>query len=105
MLRSILRRQLFGRRTFTTAKPLIYKSPFPEIDLPLKTAWEIVQENSKDILHKPALICGVTHETTTYGEFIKNVQKIATSLSLRGIKKGDVRDNIISRTTSRLSYV
>ncbi|OQR85179.1 4-coumarate-CoA ligase [Achlya hypogyna] len=37
-----------------------------------------------------ALICGVTHEATTFGSFVNKVERIATSLAALGVKKGDV---------------
>ncbi|EQC33855.1 hypothetical protein SDRG_08536 [Saprolegnia diclina VS20] len=87
----MLLRRLASRR-LSTAAQRIFASPLPTIEFPLKTTWELIQESAAtpDQMHKPAVICGVTHESMTYGELAANVEKIATSLSERGIGQGDV---------------
>ncbi|EQC33856.1 hypothetical protein SDRG_08537 [Saprolegnia diclina VS20] len=78
----MLRRRLFSTRVFT--------SPYPAVSIPSKTPWELIRDSSVGREENPALICGLTHETTTFGGFLDKVQKIATSLAALGVKKGDV---------------
>ncbi|KDO28529.1 hypothetical protein SPRG_06387 [Saprolegnia parasitica CBS 223.65] len=79
-----------ARRSLSTATSRIFKSPHPDVELPLQTSWELLQTASKGREDRTALICGLTHEKMTYGAFVSNVQKVAASFLERGIQKGDV---------------
>ncbi|OQS01843.1 4-coumarate-CoA ligase [Thraustotheca clavata] len=78
----------------------IFKSPLPPLEFPQKTTWQLIQEMD-DHFHKPAVVCGVNHTTITFGELVDKVNAIATSLSERGIGKGDV---VLTNSVNCIEY-
>ncbi|OQR82497.1 4-coumarate-CoA ligase [Achlya hypogyna] len=92
----------FQRRLHSTKQQRIFKSPLPPLEFPEKTTWQLVKEMAAtDRRHSPAVICGVTHESMTFGELVTKVEAIATSLSERGIGKGDV---ILTNAVNCIEY-
>ncbi|RHY52915.1 hypothetical protein DYB34_009517 [Aphanomyces astaci] len=67
----------------------IYKSAYPPIPATPVTTWQLVQQAAKIFADAPALICGISHKHVTYCEFEDTVLQVATSLSERGVAKGD----------------
>ncbi|RHZ05440.1 hypothetical protein DYB31_014418, partial [Aphanomyces astaci] len=67
----------------------IYKSAYPPIPATPVTTWQLVQQAAKIFADAPALICGISHKHVTYLEFEDTVLQVATSLSERGVAKGD----------------
>ncbi|ETV69831.1 hypothetical protein H257_14454 [Aphanomyces astaci] len=68
----------------------IYKSAYPPIPATPVTTWQLVQQAAKIFADAPALICGISHKHVTYREFEDTVLQVASSLSERGVAKGDV---------------
>ncbi len=69
---------------------MIYKSPFPEVDIPVTPLHEFVFEHADRWPDKPALIDGPTDRTVTYGQLRGAVTRVAAGLAARGFGKGDV---------------
>ncbi|OQR86510.1 4-coumarate-CoA ligase [Thraustotheca clavata] len=78
------------RRSYRLFSTKVHQSPFKRVEIPLVTPWELVCDQSKGRENDIALICGLTHEQTTFGEFVSKVEKVATSFAALGVKKGDV---------------
>lgn len=69
---------------------MIFHSPYPDVDIPDIPVTQFLLERIQPYMDKPALIDGPTGRTLTYGQFAMGVRLIASSLSKRGLKKGDV---------------
>lgn len=69
---------------------MIFTSPYPNVDIPELPLTAYVIEQMKKYGDKPALIDGPTGRTITYQQLIGAIQLVASSLSKRGFKKGDV---------------
>ncbi|RHY00886.1 hypothetical protein DYB36_012951, partial [Aphanomyces astaci] len=91
------RQQVLSVRGFASAakttppshQQRIYKSAYPPIPATPVTTWQLVQQAAKIFADAPALICGISHKHVTYREFEDTVLQVATSLSERGVAKGD----------------
>ncbi|KAF0690882.1 Aste57867_17774 [Aphanomyces stellatus] len=68
----------------------IYTSPYPPLAVAPQTPWQLVHETAQSKLDSPALICGLSHNQLSFGEFDRAVQQVATSLAQRGVSKGSV---------------
>ncbi|MGH2807016.1 MAG: 4-coumarate--CoA ligase family protein [Actinomycetota bacterium] len=68
----------------------IFKSPYPDVEIPDVGLTEFVLGGAAARGDKPALIDGPTGRTITYGELAIGTQLVAASLAERGFKKGDV---------------
>ncbi|KAG9403914.1 hypothetical protein AC1031_005402 [Aphanomyces cochlioides] len=83
----------FTRRYATAAlshKQRVYTSPYPPLEFPQRTTWDLVHEVAQAKPDATAFICGVSHATMSFGEFDQAVQKTATSLAQRGVTKGTI---------------
>ena len=69
---------------------MTYKSPFPDVEIPNVPLPDYLFENISQWPEKPALIDGPTGRAFTYLELQSAVQSVATGLSERGFKSGDV---------------
>lgn len=69
---------------------MIYKSPFPDVEIPELSLTEIVLAKAVQYGDKAALIDGPSGRTITYKQLAGAVQLIASSLSKRGFGKGNV---------------
>ena len=69
---------------------MIYRSPFPDVDIPLKSLPDYVFEGAAAHADRPALIDGPSGRTLTYGELITGIERTAAGLAARGFAKGDV---------------
>lgn len=69
---------------------MIYKSPFPDVEIPVTPLHEHLFENADRWPDKPAIIDGPTGRTMTYAELRSAIQAVAAGLAARGFKKGDV---------------
>ena len=67
-----------------------YKSPFPDVEIPVTPLHEHLFENADQWPDKPAIIDGPTGRTMTYAELRSAIQAVAAGLADRGFKKGDV---------------
>ena len=69
---------------------MIYRSPFPDVEIPVVSLPAYLFEHADQWADKPALIDGPTNRTLTYGQLTTAVKRTATGLAARGFSKGDV---------------
>ena len=69
---------------------MIYRSPFPDVDVPVISLPDFLFEHTDRWADKAALIDGPTGRTVTYGQLMAAVTRTATGLAARGFSKGDV---------------
>src|SRR4051794_33640321 len=69
---------------------LIYRSPFPDVEIPDGALTPYVLRRAGELADKPALIDGPTGRTMTYGELAEAVASVAGGLVATGFAKGDV---------------
>ena len=69
---------------------MIYRSPFPDVEIPVVSLPTYLFEHADQWADKPALIDGPTNRTLTYGQLTTAVKRTATGLAARGFSKGDV---------------
>ena len=69
---------------------MIYKSPFPDVEIPVRPLHEYLFEHADRWPDKAALIDGPTDRTISYAELRAAVKAVATGLAARGFTKGDV---------------
>ena len=69
---------------------MIYRSPYPDVDIPNITLQDYLFEHAAKHSDKAALIDGPTGRTLTYGQLVEAVRRTAAGLAARGFGKGDV---------------
>ena len=69
---------------------MIYTSPFPRIEIPIRPLHDILLERVDEWPDKPALIDGPSGRTLTYARLRAGVRAVASGLAARGFSKGDV---------------
>jgi acyl-CoA synthetase (AMP-forming)/AMP-acid ligase II len=69
---------------------MIFRGPFPEVNIPEIAITPFVFEKAKALGDKPALIDGLSGRVVTYAELTASISRVAASLHKRGFKKGDV---------------
>jgi acyl-CoA synthetase (AMP-forming)/AMP-acid ligase II len=69
---------------------MLFRSPFPDIEIPEVSLTEFLFGNLGSLAGKPALVDGPTGRTLTYGQIAGAIRLVASSLARRGFKKGDV---------------
>lgn len=69
---------------------MIFRSPYPEIELPGISLTPFVLAGASARGDKPALIDAVSGRTITYRQLFESVHAVAAGLSARGFRKGDV---------------
>ena len=69
---------------------MIYKSPFPDVDVPVVPLPDYLFEHADQWPDKPALIDGPTDRTLTYAQLRAAITRAAAGLAARGFGKGDV---------------
>lgn len=69
---------------------MIFRGPFPEVDIPEIALTPFVFQNAKERGDKPALIDGPTGRAITYSGLTDSISRVAASLAKRGFKKGEV---------------
>jgi len=69
---------------------MIYKSPYPDVEIPNLPLQTVVLEKADELAEKPALIDGPTGRTLTYGQLKDMIERTASGLAQRGFEKGDV---------------
>ena len=67
----------------------IYRSPFPDVEIPVRPLHEHVFQHADRWPDKAALIDGPTGRTLTYAELRAAVRAVAVGLAARGFRKGD----------------
>jgi acyl-CoA synthetase (AMP-forming)/AMP-acid ligase II len=69
---------------------MIFKGPYPDVDIPEMPLTRFVLQKAKTLGSKPALIEGPTGRTITYSELSDLIDNAAANLDQRGFRKGDV---------------
>jgi acyl-CoA synthetase (AMP-forming)/AMP-acid ligase II len=69
---------------------MIFKSPYPDVDIPDVSLTQFVLERTRQFGDKPALIDGPSGRTITYAQLGGAVRLVASGLAKRGFGKGDV---------------
>jgi acyl-CoA synthetase (AMP-forming)/AMP-acid ligase II len=69
---------------------MIYRSPYPDLDIPNVTLQDFLFEHAATHADKAALIDGPSGRTVTYGQLVSAVRRTAAGLAARGFGKGDV---------------
>ena len=69
---------------------MIYRSPFPVLEIPSSPLTEYVMRRAGELAGKPALIDGPTGRTLTYGALAGGIASLAGGLAARGFGPGNV---------------
>ncbi|MCA9900809.1 MAG: 4-coumarate--CoA ligase family protein [Ardenticatenaceae bacterium] len=69
---------------------MIFKSPYPDVEIPNVSLTEFVLSRTRQFGDKPALIDGPSGRTITYNQLAGAIRLVASSLAKRGFGKGDV---------------
>src|SRR5882672_3114619 len=69
---------------------MIFKSPYPNIEIPDTPVASFILEHAQRFGDRPALIDGITGRTLSYHELVATVDRTAAGLAARGFSKGDV---------------
>ena len=69
---------------------MIFKSPYPDVAIPVVPLTQYVLHRIQSFGNKPALIDGPTNRTLSYAQLADAIRKVASSLHKRGFSKGDV---------------
>ncbi len=69
---------------------MIFKSPYPDVEIPDVSLTDYVLSRTQQFGDKPALIDGPSGRTITYAQLGGAIRLIASSLAKRGFGKGDV---------------
>lgn len=69
---------------------MIFKSPYPDVEIPNVPLTEFVLARMQQYGDKPALIDGPSGRTITYAQLGGAIRLVASSLAKRGFGKGDV---------------
>src|SRR5882724_9862760 len=69
---------------------MIFKSPYPNIEIPETSAASFILEHASQFGNRPALIDGRTGRTLTYDQLVEAIDRTAAGLHARGFGKGDV---------------
>jgi acyl-CoA synthetase (AMP-forming)/AMP-acid ligase II len=69
---------------------MIITSRSPDVTVPPVSVTEYVLRHAERLADKPALIEGPSGRVLTYAQLVDAVQRVATGLARRGLRKGDV---------------
>jgi acyl-CoA synthetase (AMP-forming)/AMP-acid ligase II len=69
---------------------MIFRSPYPSIDIPRSSLPAFVLERAAQHGKQPALIDGPTGRVVTFADFCQQVPRAAAGLVARGLRRGDV---------------
>lgn len=69
---------------------MIFRGPFPEVDIPEIPLTRFVFQNADERADKAALIDGPSGRVVTFSQLADAITRVAASLARRGFKKGDV---------------
>jgi acyl-CoA synthetase (AMP-forming)/AMP-acid ligase II len=69
---------------------MIFRGPFPQVDIPEIPLTRFVFQNTGERADKAALIDGPSGRAITFSELEDAIARVAASLARRGFKKGDV---------------
>src|SRR6185436_17665452 len=69
---------------------MIIRGPFPDVTIPEVSFPEFVFRRAHELGDKPALIEGPTGRIVSYADLLRDVRRVAASLTKRGFQKGHV---------------
>jgi len=69
---------------------MIFKSPYPDIEIPDIPVASFILEHASRLAAQPALIDGRTGRTLTYAQLVDAIDRTAAGLAAHGFRKGDV---------------
>jgi acyl-CoA synthetase (AMP-forming)/AMP-acid ligase II len=69
---------------------MIFRGPYPDIEIPDTPLTPLVLRHTERLADKPALIDGPSGRTLTYGQLAESVRRTAAGLAVRGFRKGNV---------------
>jgi acyl-CoA synthetase (AMP-forming)/AMP-acid ligase II len=69
---------------------MIFRGPYPNVTVPEVSLTDFIFASTGQFKDKTALIDGPTGRALTYAEFEDGVRRVASSLTRKGFKKGDV---------------
>jgi len=69
---------------------MIFRSPFPALEIPNLSIPAFVLGSAADRGGRPALVDGVTGRTITYEDLTSRIDRVAAGLTQLGLKKGEV---------------
>jgi acyl-CoA synthetase (AMP-forming)/AMP-acid ligase II len=69
---------------------MLFKSPYPDVDIPDFDLTNYFLSRIKTFGNKTAVINGITHQAYTFDQLAAAIKKTAFGLYRRGMKKGDV---------------
>ncbi|WP_199441610.1 AMP-binding protein [Umezawaea beigongshangensis] len=69
---------------------MIFRSPFPDVEVPDVTLHELLFGDLGGRADKTALVDGASGASMTYGQLVGAIDRLAAALAERGIGKGDV---------------
>ena len=69
---------------------MIYRSPYPDIEIPNTPITPLVLRHADRLATKPALIDAPSGHQLTYGELRASIDGVAAGLSEHGVRQGDV---------------
>lgn len=69
---------------------MIFRSPFPDVEIPLAALTDFVFKGVNERAERPALIDGTSGRVLTYAQLLGAVRAAAAGLARRGFGKGDV---------------
>jgi len=69
---------------------MIYRSPYPDVQIPVVPLHDFVFEHAERWADKPALIDGPTGRALTYRQLVEACRRMAAGLAARGFRPGDV---------------
>src|SRR5260221_579453 len=69
---------------------MIFKSPYPDIEIPDVPVTSFILEHATQFGSRPALTDGQTGRTLTYDQLLTATERTAAGLDARGFRKGDV---------------
>ena len=69
---------------------MIFRAPFPDAEIPEVPLTSFVLRRAARLGDKAALIDAATGRTITYQQLVESIDRVASSLSQRGFRKGDV---------------
>jgi acyl-CoA synthetase (AMP-forming)/AMP-acid ligase II len=69
---------------------MIFKGPYPDVEIPETALTSFVLHRAKELGDKPALIDVPTGRSVTYSQLTESIAIVAHNLAQRGFKKGEV---------------
>src|SRR5688500_18620494 len=69
---------------------MIFRSPYPEIEIPEIPVASFALRHAERLAGRPALIDGPIGRVLTFGQLADGIRRAAAGLAARGYRKGDV---------------